>query len=58
MIFVKKIFDIIPFQQLVAQKQRLKGTPVADPFIIASAKIKNACVITEEKKKINAIKNS
>ncbi|MCZ6821218.1 MAG: DUF4411 family protein [Calditrichaeota bacterium] len=35
-------------------KQRLKGTPVADPFVIASARIRQACVVTEEGKKKNA----
>ncbi len=54
MIFVREIFSIPHFQYLVTQKQRLKGTPVADPFVIASAKVRNACVITEEDKKKNA----
>ena len=53
-IFVGQIFAIPHFQYLVTQKQRLKGTPVADPFVIASAKIRNACVVTEEQKKSNA----
>lgn len=52
--FVKTIFSIAHFQYLVTEKQRLKGTPVADPFVIASAKIKKACVVTEEDKKKNA----
>lgn len=54
MLFVGKIFNIKHFQNLVGEKQRLKGTPVADPFIIACAKVKNGCVITEEALKENA----
>jgi len=54
MIFVSEIFSIPHFQNLVSQKQRLKGTPVADPFIIACAKEKNGCVVTEETMKLNA----
>lgn len=56
MLFVSKIFAIKQFQNLVAEKQRLKGSPVADPFIIACAKVRNGCVITEEKGKPNAAK--
>ncbi len=52
--FVKEIFSVQHFQQLVKEKQRLKGTPVADPFVIALAKVKKACVITEESMKKNA----
>jgi hypothetical protein len=54
MAFITQIFSIQHFQYLVTQKQLLKGTPVADPFIIASAKINDACVVTEEEKKKNA----
>lgn len=56
MIFVREIFSIPHFQNLVLQKQRLKGTPVADPFIIASAKVKHGCVVTEETRKPTAAK--
>ncbi len=54
--FVNTIFSISHFQYLVGQKQRLKGSPVADPFVIAAAKIKNGCVITEEENKPHAAK--
>ena len=40
----------------MSQKARLQGKPVADPFIIACAKIKDGCVITEEALKPNAPK--
>ena len=32
------------------------GKPVADPFVIARAKISGACVVTQEKKTDNAAK--
>lgn len=54
--FVAKIFAIAHFRQLVAQKQRLKGSPVADPFVIACASVRNGCVVTEEMTKGNAAK--
>lgn len=46
--FVAQIFQIQHFQSLIGEQQRLKGTPVADPFVIACAKIKNGTVVTEE----------
>jgi len=52
--FVAEIFAVPHFQYLVTQKQRLKGSPVADPFVIASAKINNGCVVTEEARKEDA----
>lgn len=52
--FVKEIFNISHFQQLVSEKNRLKGNPVADPFVISLAKVKKACVVTEETKKKNS----
>jgi len=55
-LFVSKIFSVRHFQYLVGQKQTLKGTPVADPFLIASAKVRKGCVVTGEKKKPNAAK--
>jgi len=52
--FVNSIFQIPHFQYLVSAKQRLKGNPVADPFVIAAARIKEGCVVTEEDKKKNS----
>jgi hypothetical protein len=37
--FVAKILQISHFQNLIGEQQRLKGTPVADPFVIACAKV-------------------
>ena len=46
--FVAQIFRIAHFQSLIGEQQRLKGMPVADPFVIACAKIKSGIVVTEE----------
>ncbi|HEX7125602.1 MAG TPA: DUF4411 family protein [Thermodesulfobacteriota bacterium] len=52
--FVSEIFKIPHFQALVGTKQRLTGQPVADPFVIAAARARAACVVTEEATKPNA----
>jgi len=52
--FVAQIFAVQHFQQLIGAKQRLAGRPVADPFVIASAHVRHACVVTEESFKPNA----
>jgi replicative DNA helicase len=44
--FVAEIFKIKHFQALIGVQQRLKGTPVADPFVIACARINNGTVVT------------
>ncbi len=54
--FIAEIFSVRHFQQLINEKQRLTASPVADPFIVASAKVRNACVVTEESFKKNAAK--
>ena len=54
--FVAQIFQIKHFQSLIGEQQRLKGTPVADPFVIACAKIKGGTVVTEEQLKPQAAK--
>ncbi|HEU4454520.1 MAG TPA: DUF4411 family protein [Longimicrobium sp.] len=46
--FVREIFGIPHFRNLIGEMQRLRGYPVADPFIIACAKFRNGCVVTEE----------
>jgi len=56
MAFVGQIFAVAHFQYLVGEKERLKGTPVADPFVVACASVRSACVVTEEAKKENAAK--
>ena len=52
--FVKDIFSVAHFQAMIRKKERLQGKPVADPFVIAKAKIMEACVVTQEKIKENA----
>lgn len=54
--FVAQIFQINHFQSLIGEQQRLKGAPVADPFVIACARIKAGTVVTEEQLKPNAAK--
>lgn len=54
--FVATIFQTQHFQSLVSKKARLLGKEVADPYLIARAKIQKACVVTEEKLKPNAAK--
>ncbi|SMN02407.1 hypothetical protein SPONN_999 [uncultured Candidatus Thioglobus sp.] len=54
--FIGTIFQQKHFQGLISKKARLQGKEVADPYLIARAKILNACVVTEEKFKPNAAK--
>ena len=54
--FVTEIFRVRHFQDLIRKKERLKGKAVADPFVIARAKILSACVVTEENHTENAAK--
>lgn len=54
--FVSEIFQVKHFQAMIRKQERLKGKPVADPFVIARAKISGACVVTQEKKTENAAK--
>ncbi len=54
--FVGKIFAVPHFQQLIGAKAQLRGTPVADPFVIACAHAKRGTVVTEERLKPNAAK--
>lgn len=52
--FVREIFNVPNFKTLIGVKQLLRGQPVADPFIIAAARVQNGCVVTEETEKPNA----
>lgn len=56
LLFVAEIFKVKHFQALIGEKQRLKGTPVADPFVIACARRYGGTVVTEERLKPNAAK--
>jgi len=50
-VLVTHIFHNQHFQKLVEKKKRIMDSPVADPFVIAKAKVKNGWVVTEEKMK-------
>lgn len=54
--FVQQIFAIPHFQNLIGAKAMLKGTPVADPFVIAAAHVRQGAVVTQEQLKPNAAK--
>jgi len=54
--FVSEIFTVAHFHTLVGETQRLRGQPVADPFVIACAKVRDGTVVTEEGMKPNAAK--
>ncbi|MCF7810298.1 DUF4411 family protein [bacterium] len=54
--FISEIFKNQHFQTLIGKKQQLIGKPVADPFVIAYAKVLEGCVVTEEIEKPNASK--
>lgn len=54
--FVAEIFRVPHFGTLVGESQRLQGSPVADPFLIACAGVREGCVITEEAFKPKAAK--
>lgn len=52
--FVADIFSVAHFQNNVSRRSQLRGSPVADPFIVAAAKVRDGCVITEETLRPNA----
>lgn len=53
---VAAIFQVPHFRQIVSAAAQLKGKPVADPFLVAAAKINNRILITEEQLKPHAAK--
>lgn len=54
LVFVTEIFKVGHFQLLIREKERLQGKAVADPFVIAKAKVVNGCVVTQEADRPNA----
>ncbi|MFC1781432.1 PIN domain-containing protein, partial [Planctomycetota bacterium] len=54
--FVAEIFQVQHFQAMIRKQERLKGKPVADPFVIAKARIYGAYVVTQEKNTENSAK--
>lgn len=55
-LMVRQILAIPHFQTLIGAKAILKGTPVADPFLIAAAVVNGATVVAQERLKPNAAK--
>lgn len=56
LLMVQKILAVPHFQALIGAKQLAKGTPVADPFVVACAAVKAGTVVTQEQFKPNAAK--
>ena len=54
--FVREIFQVRHFQSMIRKKERLRGKPVADPFVIARAKVLDCQVVTTELFKDNSAK--
>lgn len=52
--FVSQIFAVPHFQSNIRKRELLTGTPVADPFVMAKAKIIGGCVVSQESKKPNS----
>lgn len=53
---VQQILSVPHFQTIIGTKAVLRGTPVADPFVVAAAEVKGGTVITQEKHKPTAAK--
>ena len=51
---VREILAVRHFQSVIGARAMLKGTPVADPFLVASALVNEGIVITEEVRRPNA----
>ncbi len=49
--FVQEIFSVACFQAVISRKNILNGKPVADPFVIAKAKVISGIVVTNEANK-------
>jgi hypothetical protein len=54
--FIQEIFAIPHFQYLMKPKNMLTSAAFADPFVIALAKVRQGCVVTEEKLKKDGAK--
>lgn len=52
--FIREMFMNPQHRQLVKSRKIKEGSPVADPFVIAQAKTKGYCVVTQEKRKENS----
>lgn len=56
LLIVQRILAIPHFSSMISRKAILRGTPVADPFVVAAAMAKKATVVTQEKDKPNSSK--
>jgi len=54
--FVQQIFSVRHFRNLIERKATLEGRPVADPFLVAKAKVENKMLVTQEELRENAAK--
>jgi len=54
--FVQRIFSVKHFRNLIERKATLEGRPVADPFLVAKAKVENRMLVTQEEMRENAAK--
>ena len=54
--FAAEIYTVTHFQQNIERKKLLKGGNVADPFVIARAKMLSATVVTLERERPNSAK--
>ncbi len=54
--FVANLLSQKKYQAMVAKKNMLQGKPVADPFLVAAGFELGGSVVTEEKRKPNAVK--
>ena len=55
--FIGHIFNVPQFRNLISAKAIAKGSPVADPFVIAKAGASiGICVVTEESRLPNAVR--
>ena len=52
--FVAQILAVPHFQMLISKQARLRGSTVADPFVIAAAKTHGTTLVTQEDLKPNA----
>ncbi len=54
LLFIADIFGVNHFQAMIRKKERLQGWPVADPFVVAKAKVARGRVVTQERYKKNS----
>ena len=54
--FLRSVFSIERFRSLLKPSQLLRAGPAADPFLVALAHTRRACLVTEETRKNNAVR--